>query len=192
MSLIVLYLCYNTKSCSLTMLAAWMPLAAALQINIVNLWPSLWSTLRRICIPPEFEMLDVEFAPVQHGIRPLKKISAPGHNAELLYLSIHSFVFFTLSSASFFGSRLGSLSGLQHEVSNIQTKKHYSRAESILDENSGSCYCSIKLKRLLEFIRRVKSWKNERHGIYGSVCQDWLWGRLSRTQMQDSGTRELN
>lgn len=130
MSLIVLYLCYNTKSCSLTMLAAWMPLAAALQINIVNLWPSLWSTLRRICIPPEFEMLDVEFAPVQHGIRPLKKISAPGHNAELLYLSIHSFVFFTLSSASFFRSRLGSLSGLQHEASNIQTKKNIIQGQS--------------------------------------------------------------
>lgn len=63
-----------------------MPLAAALQINIVNLWPSLWSTLRRICIPAEFEMLDVEFAPVQHYKRPLENISAAGHNAELLYL----------------------------------------------------------------------------------------------------------
>lgn len=181
-----------------------MPLAAALQINIVNLWPSLWSTLRRICMPPEFEMLDVEFAPVQHYKRPLKKISGPGHNAELLYLrdsinpTIHLLIyqFIPLFSSHFplpfFLSRLGYLSGLQHEASNIQTKKHYSRAESILDENSDSSYCSIKLKRLLKFIRRVRSWKNERYAIYGSVCQDWLCGRLSRTQMQDSGTRELN
>lgn len=204
MSLIVLYLCYNTKSCSWTMLAGLnascccstdkycKSVTKFVEYFEEDLYATrIWNVRCRVC-----SCATLQKAP--------EKISGPGHNAELLYLRdsinptiyllIYQFIplFSSHFPLPFFLSRLGYLSGLQHEASNIQTKKHYSRAESILDENSDSSYCSIKLKRLLKFIRRVRSWKNERYAIYGSVCQDWLCGRLSRTQMQDSGTRELN
>lgn len=205
MSLIVLYLCYNTKSCSWTMLAGLnascccstdkycKSVTKFVEYFEEDLYTTrIWNVRCRVC-----SSATLQKAP--------EKISAPGHNAEMLYLRdsinptiyllIYQFIplfssHFPLPLSSFWGWAISQVCSMRPAT--FRLKKHYSRAESILDDNSDSSYSSIKLKRLLKFIRRVRCWKNERYAIHGSVCQDWLCGRLSRTQMQDSGTRELN
>lgn len=134
MSLIVLYLCYNTKSCSWTMLAGLnascccstdkycKSVTKFVEYFEEDLYATrIWNVRCRVC-----SCATLQKAP--------EKISGPGHNAELLYLRdsinptiyllIYQFIplFSSHFPLPFFLSRLGYLSGLQHEASNIQTK----------------------------------------------------------------------